>query len=67
MDYPGKAARDETAFKHALKTGHRLRQQGQRLTDAAIIHACAATSPSPRARLMQALALQEKNPVRQLG
>lgn len=35
----GKAARDETAFKHALKTGHRLRQQGQRLTDAAIIDA----------------------------
>lgn len=36
---PGKALRDETAFKHALKTGHRLRQQGQRLTDAAIIDA----------------------------
>lgn len=36
---PGKAARDETAFKHALKAGHRLRQQGQRLTDAAIIDA----------------------------
>ncbi|WP_262347315.1 winged helix-turn-helix domain-containing protein [Corynebacterium aurimucosum] len=36
---PGKAARDETAFKHALKVGHRLRQQGQRLTDAAIIDA----------------------------
>lgn len=35
----GKAARDETAFKHALKTGHRLRQQGQRLSDAAIIDA----------------------------
>ncbi|MDU4730567.1 MAG: replication initiation protein [Corynebacterium sp.] len=35
----GKAARDETAFRHALKTGHRLRQQGQRLTDAAIIDA----------------------------
>ncbi|MDK4237223.1 replication initiation protein [Corynebacterium pseudodiphtheriticum] len=35
-----KAARDETAFRHALKTGHRLRQQGQRLTDAAIIDAC---------------------------
>nr|WP_246817379.1 replication initiation protein [Corynebacterium sp. HMSC071B10] len=35
----GKAARDETAFKHALKVGHRLRQQGQRLTDAAIIDA----------------------------
>ena len=33
----GTAARDETAFRHALKTGHRLRQQGQRLTDAAII------------------------------
>ena len=35
----GTAARDETAFRHALKTGHRLRQQGQRLTDAAIIDA----------------------------
>lgn len=35
----GVAARDETAFRHALKTGHRLRQQGQRLTDAAIIDA----------------------------
>ena len=35
----GIAARDETAFKHALKTGYRLRQQGQRLTDAAIIDA----------------------------
>ena len=36
---PGTAARDETAFRHALKSGHRLRQQGQRLTDAAIIDA----------------------------
>ncbi|WP_239663231.1 replication initiation protein [Corynebacterium striatum] len=35
----GTAARDKTAFRHALKTGHRLRQQGQRLTDAAIIDA----------------------------
>lgn len=35
----GKAARDETAFRHALKAGHRLRKQGQRLTDAAIIDA----------------------------
>lgn len=35
----GTAARDETAFRHALKAGHRLRQQGQRLTDAAIIDA----------------------------
>lgn len=35
----GCAARDETAFRHALKTGHRLRQAGQRLTDAAIIDA----------------------------
>lgn len=34
-----KAARDETAFRHALKVGHRLRQQSQRLTDAAIIDA----------------------------
>lgn len=33
----GTAARDETAFRHALKTGHRLRAAGQRLTDAAII------------------------------
>jgi repA len=35
----GPAARDETAFRHALKTGHRLRAAGQRLTDAAIIDA----------------------------
>ncbi|WP_290280130.1 replication initiation protein [Corynebacterium faecale] len=35
----GRAARDETAFRHALKTGHRLRQSGQRMTDAAIIDA----------------------------
>ena len=35
----GTAARDETAFRHALKTGHRLRAAGQRLTDAAIIDA----------------------------
>ena len=35
----GRAARDETAFRHALKTGYRLRQSGQRLTDAAIIDA----------------------------
>lgn len=33
----GRAARDETAFRHALKTGHRLRAAGQRLTDAALI------------------------------
>lgn len=35
----GTAARDETAFRHALKTGHRLRAADQRLTDAAIIDA----------------------------
>ena len=35
----GTAAREETAFRHALKTGHRLRAAGQRLTDAAIIDA----------------------------
>ena len=35
----GTAARDETAFSHALKIGHRLRKAGQRLTDAAIIDA----------------------------
>lgn len=35
----GRAARDETAFRHALKTGHRLRAAGQRMTDAAIIDA----------------------------
>lgn len=35
----GTAACDETAFRHALKTGHRLRAAGQRLTDAAIIDA----------------------------
>lgn len=36
---PGRAARDETAFLHALKTAHRLRAAGQRMTDAAIIDA----------------------------
>src|SRR5699024_10295911 len=35
----GKAARDETAFRHARNTGVRLRQAGQRMTDAAIIDA----------------------------
>jgi len=35
----GVAARDETAFSHALKIGHRLRKAGERLTDAAIIDA----------------------------
>lgn len=35
----GRAARDETAFRHALKTGHRLRAAGQRLTDAVLIDA----------------------------
>lgn len=35
----GRAARDETAFRHALKTAHRLRAAGQRMTDAAIIDA----------------------------
>lgn len=34
-----RAARDETAFRHALKTAHRLRAAGQRMTDAAIIDA----------------------------
>src|SRR5699024_12245546 len=37
----GVAARDETAFSHALITGHRLRKAGQRLTDAAIVDAYA--------------------------
>ncbi|WP_459612892.1 hypothetical protein [Corynebacterium urogenitale] len=36
---PGRAARDETAFRHGLKTAHRLRAAGQRMTDAAIIDA----------------------------
>lgn len=36
---PGRAARDETAFRHALKTAHRLRAAGHRMTDAAIIDA----------------------------
>lgn len=35
----GRAARDETAFRHALKTAHRLRAAGQRMTDTAIIDA----------------------------
>ena len=36
---PGRAVRDETAFRHALKTAHRLRAAGERMTDAAIIDA----------------------------
>ncbi|WP_051904642.1 replication initiation protein [Corynebacterium glutamicum] len=35
----GRAARDETAFRYALKTCHRLRAAGERMTDAAIIDA----------------------------
>lgn len=35
----GVAARDETAFRHALKVGHRLRKQNKRLTDEALIDA----------------------------
>lgn len=35
----GRAARDETAFRHALKTAHRLCQAGQRMTDAVNIDA----------------------------
>ena len=42
----GKAARDETAFRHALKTGYRLRAAGERMTDAAILM---PTSTSPTA------------------
>ena len=34
-----RAARDETAFRHALATAHRLRAQGQPLKDAKIIDA----------------------------
>lgn len=37
--HQGRAARDETAFRHALKVGHRLRTAGQRLTDNALIDA----------------------------
>lgn len=32
-----RVARDETAFRHALKTGHRLCQAGKCMTDAVII------------------------------
>lgn len=35
----GRAARDETAFRHALATGYRLRAKGEQLTDAALIDA----------------------------
>ena len=35
----GRAARDETAFRHALVTGYRLKESGQKLTDAALIDA----------------------------
>ncbi|QVI99267.1 hypothetical protein KFR76_03935 [Corynebacterium diphtheriae] len=37
--HQGSAARDETAFRHALKVGHRLRAAGQRLTDNALMDA----------------------------
>jgi len=35
----GRAARDETAFRYALATAHRLRADGKRMSDAAIIDA----------------------------
>lgn len=35
----GRVARDETAFRHALATAHRLREAGERMTDAKIIDA----------------------------
>lgn len=35
----GRAARDETAFRHALATGYRLRMAGTELSDAALIDA----------------------------
>jgi hypothetical protein len=35
----GRAARDETSFRHALATAHQLRAAGKRMTDAAIIDA----------------------------
>ena len=35
----GRAARDETGFRHALATAHRLREAGERMTDAKIIDA----------------------------
>ncbi|MDU7286228.1 MAG: hypothetical protein E7L40_01155 [Corynebacterium kroppenstedtii] len=34
-----RAARDETAFRHALATAHQLREAGKKMTDAAIIDA----------------------------
>lgn len=34
-----RAARDETAFRHALRSAHKLRAAGNRMTDAAIIDA----------------------------
>lgn len=36
---PTRAARDETAFRHALATAYKLREAGQKMTDAAIIDA----------------------------
>lgn len=36
---PGHAARDETAFRHALKAGHRLYRDGKTMKDARIIDA----------------------------
>ncbi len=35
----GRAARDETAFRHALATAYQLREAGKKMTDAAIIDA----------------------------
>ena len=35
----GRAARDETAFRHALATAYKLREAGKKMTDAAIIDA----------------------------
>lgn len=36
---PGRAARDETAFRHALATAHRLRTEGKPMKDTLIIDA----------------------------
>ena len=36
---PNRAARDETAFRHALATAYKLREAGKKMTDAAIIDA----------------------------
>lgn len=50
---PGRAARDETAFRHVLKTAHRLRAAGERMTPmrrSSTPTSAPTTSPSVKVR-----------------